>query len=70
MIALASSSPIVRSDVFGLAIAGLTIALLCAAQVMELSDRKVRATRIISVVAAVLCVVVAGLVVARFAVLG
>jgi hypothetical protein len=70
MIVLASASSIIRSDVLGLAIGGLTIALLCTAQVIQPLGRKTWATRLMSVVAALLCVAVAGLVVARFSVLG
>lgn len=73
MIVLAVASPIVRSNVLGLAVGGLTMVLLCAAQVVEPTVRKTHnawITRLISVAAALLCLVVAGLIVARFAVLG
>jgi hypothetical protein len=73
MIVVAIASLIVRSDVPGLAVGGLTMVLLCAAQAIEPTARKthhISITRLVSVVAALLCVVVAGLIVARFAVLG
>jgi hypothetical protein len=66
MIALATVSPIVSSNKFGLAIGGLAMFLLCAAQLIEPTARRTWALRVVSVVAALLCVVVAVLVVARF----
>lgn len=59
-----------HSGVLGLAAVAVALILLSVAQALELRQRKGVHVRLISIIAAVMCVIVAVLLVGRVAVLG